>query len=57
MRERRNKNMSKLKNVGKAIDDKVNKEANRMEAKTGVPKEIWIGAVIIIVIIVLVKIF
>lgn len=49
--------MSKLKNVGKAIDDKVNKEANRMEAKTGVPKEIWIGAVIIIVIIVLVKIF
>lgn len=51
------KEIEKAKVKGKAIDDKVNKEADRMEAKTGVPKEIWIGAAIIVVIIMLVKIF
>lgn len=49
--------VKRIEDQGKEFEDKVNREGKRLEKKTGVPKEIWIGIAIIIVAAVLIKVF
>jgi hypothetical protein len=47
----------RIENQGKEFGSKVDREGKRLEKKTGVPKEIWIGLAVIIAGAVLIKVF